>query len=149
MRRLTRHVALGAALITTLWAAALLAALPASAAGGPTLSDTTRTPPAAAGDTIVLTPGSGGGQDTWYDCNTASPAITLVGCTEVSGGGLSYTVTSADQTRYASNFIVVFEGGLLGVLGSSSNSIQVGPAASGPAPPSNIVAPSATGSSTV
>jgi hypothetical protein len=146
MRFLIRHAALGAALITTMSVLALLAPPAASAAGGPTLTDITHTPPA--GDTIALTPG-GGGQDTWYDCDSASPAITLVGCTQVSTGGLSYRVTGADQTRYANNFIVVFEGGLLGLLSSPSNAIQVGPAASGPAPPSNVVAPTATGATTV
>jgi hypothetical protein len=131
--------------------AAALGLLAAPAAGAdpppaptdtlPALSDTTNPPPAHVGDTITLTPGTyvnpvGTPVDIWYDCGTAAPT-TPVGCTGLQVGGPTYVVTSADQSRYPSSFIVVFETSSAGT--ASSNSIQVQP----PPPPPAVQPPAA------
>jgi hypothetical protein len=164
LRKLTgsrrRSARAGARLAATLALAAVLMMVVAATAladGGPSLTDTTS--PAAAvaavGDTITLTQGTytedptnASTTDTWYDCDTNATLLTPVGsCFPVQSGGLTYQVAAADQTRFASNYIVVFESdSLLTVLTPSPTpAIPVAPPPVGPSPPNNSVAPSIVG----
>jgi Bacterial Ig-like domain (group 3) len=148
-----------AALACVVSALLWLAIVPAAWADStPTLIDSTNSPPAAVNDTVTLRQGvytedltNASTQDTWYDCNASAPTTPLGECVAIQAGGLSYQVTSDDQSIFPHNFIVVFESDSLlqSLIPTPSNSIQVQPPPTGPSPPVNTYAPAAIGATTV
>jgi hypothetical protein len=148
-----------------LWTLVLAPAARADAPPQLTDETTPSTTTAVVGDSIALTPGTYGDDpgsvaitDTWYDCNSASPPPTSInatpaGCTPITPSTpTSDVVAAGDQGDY----ITVFETDALAVaLGDQtnqavSNTLLAVAAAPPPPPaaPTNLFAPSITGTST-